>query len=159
AELANAEVALADEQRRLSSQASVQVSAAVRGRIWESLISPGEYVGKGQELFRMLGCETALVTATVGEGTYQRLRIGQRATFKPRGGGPILEGRIVSLKGPASGSGGLAIQKVFSADPYQVQLSFPRSADSTDCDIGRTGLVVFDDSGLPALGAALRPAG
>jgi multidrug resistance efflux pump len=157
AELANVELAIADEQERLSSQAAVQIVATVGGRIWESLISPGEYVGKGQELFRMLGCETALVTATVGAATYQRLRIGQRATFRPRGGGPNLEGRIVSLNGPAGGSAGLAIQKVFSSDPYHVQLSFPRAAASAECDVGRTGLVVFDERDPPASGADLRP--
>ncbi len=158
-DIANTEQALADEKKRIAAQSNVVISAAVKGRIWESLTTPGEYVNKGQDLLRMLDCETAIVTATVGEGTYHRLYIGQRATFKPRGSKRQLAGHILNLKGPVADSPGNAVVRLLTPDRFQVELKFPKLARRDNCGIGRSGLVVFEGSRLPALVRSLSPTG
>jgi hypothetical protein len=90
-----------------------------------------------------------MVTASVSETAYQKLRIGQSATFRPRDGGKALSGRIVGLNGLAAVSSNSAIQQsVLAREPYHVTLNFPGLAVGGDCQVGRSGLVEFNTSSL-----------
>jgi multidrug resistance efflux pump len=139
------------ETRRNEELSSAVIRSTVNGRVWEILTAPGEHVNAGQDLMRLLDCGSAMVTASVSETAYQKLRIGQSATFRPRGGGKELHGRIVGLNGLAAVSSNSAIQQsMLAREPYHVTLDFPGLAKGADCQIGRSGLVQFDTSPLAA---------
>lgn len=151
AELAELQSRIDAEARRNDELSSAVIRSTVNGRVWEILTAPGEHVNAGQDLVRLLDCGSAMVTASVSETAYQKLRIGQSATFRPRDGGKELHGRIVGLNGLAAVSSNSAIQQsVLSREPYHVTLNFPGLAEGADCQVGRSGLVQFDTSSLAA---------
>lgn len=144
-ELEDIRVDLRNEEKRFQQLSEAIIQSSVSGRIWEILTAPGEHVNAGQDLLRVLDCSSAIVTASVSETAYQRLSIGQRATFKPRGGGDVAEGWIVALNGMASVASNTAIRpSTLSREPYHVTLKFPALASGSDCHIGRSGIVNFD---------------
>lgn len=155
AELAVLMTRIDAETRRNEELSSASIRSTVNGRVWEILTAPGEHVNAGQDLMRLLDCGSAMVTASVSETTYQKLRIGQNATFQPRGGGKELHGRIVGLNGLAAVSSNSAIQQsMLAREPYHVTLNFPGLTEGAECQIGRSGLVKFDTSSPGALASA-----
>ena len=76
---------MAAETEQFATHSHADVNATVRGRIWEVLTANGEEVRVGQDLLRVLDCAGAVVTATVSEGVYNKLWIGQQARFHLRG--------------------------------------------------------------------------
>jgi multidrug resistance efflux pump len=139
----NGEIAF--EELHYISRSEADIKAPVAGRIWEMMTSPGEDVRAGQPLLKLLDCSGAVVTANVTEGVYNLLQLGEPATFEPNDGGPAVEGTIVNLTGASGAPANLAISPdVLSKEPYRVTVSLP-SADSVvkDCNVGRTGRVVF----------------
>ena len=93
AELAALDDDVVSESRRFRDISVAALRSPTRGRVWEVLTSPGETVRAGQEILRLLDCRAAIVTAGVGESAYQKLRIGQRASFLPSDGGVAIQGR------------------------------------------------------------------
>ncbi|WP_245279940.1 HlyD family secretion protein [Hyphomicrobium sp. 99] len=145
AELASVEAEILKEQERHDDLSQAAIRSTVNGRVWEMLTAPGEHVNAGQDLVKLLDCGSAIVTASVSEGVYQRLAVGQTATFRPRDGGEILTGTVVSLNGLAAVASNSAIlQNALSREPYHVTLRFPDLLKHADCRIGRSGLVQFD---------------
>ena len=117
----------------------------MRGSVWEVLTAPGETVVRGQELVRLLDCSGVVVTATVGETAYNRLRIGDPATFRLRGESRDHQGRIIGLTGVAAAPANLAIQpSALAKEPYRVTVALPGLATPGQCDVGRTGRVTFE---------------
>ncbi len=148
---------LADEQARYAELASADIVAPARGSLWEVLTAPGEQVRRGQELARVLDCGGAMITATVGESVYNRLRVGAPARFQPRDGGGDLAGTVVSLTGSSTTPANFAIEPAAMArGVYHVTVSIPDLAGAQNCDVGRTGRVVFDGA-QAGLIDALRP--
>lgn len=148
AQLSALDSAIASEQVRQSELSKAEIRATVNGRVWEMLTAPGEHVNAGQDLLKILDCGSAIVTASVSETTYERLSIGQTATFTPRDGGPELTGLVVGLNGLAAVDSNTAIQQsALSREPYHVSLKFPELSTTFDCRVGRSGLVKFSDSG------------
>ena len=136
---------LAAEQRRHADLAAVDLVAPVRGSVWKILTSPGESVGRGQDLVRLLDCGGTVVTATVGEAAYNRLRVGDPARFRFRGDNTDHKGRIIGVTGIASAPANLAIQPTALAkEPYRVTVALPNLTASGQCDVGRTGRVTFE---------------
>lgn len=151
AELAVLQSRIDAEARRNAELSTSIIRSTVNGRVWEILTAPGEHVNAGQDLVRMLDCGSVMVTASVSETAYQKLRIGQSATFRPRDGGKELSGRIIGLNGLAAVSSNSAIQQsMLAREPYHVTLNFPGLAEGSDCQIGRSGLVQFNTSSLAA---------
>lgn len=151
AELATVETELTKEEDRHNELSKADIRSTVNGRIWEMLTAPGEHVNAGQDLVKLLDCGSAIVTAGVSETAYQRLAVGQTATFRPRDGGPELAGTVVSLNGLAAVASNSAIQQnALSREPYHVTLRFPDLAKNSDCRIGRSGLVEFDTASAAA---------
>jgi multidrug resistance efflux pump len=155
-ELAAIDANIAAETKRHEELSTAVLRSTVDGRIWEMLTAPGEHVNAGQDLLRLLDCGSAMVTASVSEMAYQRLAIGQKATFKPRDGGAELVGSVVGLNGLAAVASNSAIQQnALSREPYHVTLKFPELARGGDCQIGRSGLVQFDTASVA--GSAMVP--
>jgi multidrug resistance efflux pump len=149
---------LADEQARYAQLSAADVVAPARGSVWETLTAPGEQVRRGQELMRVLDCGGALVTATVGESVYDRLRVGSPAHFQPRDGGGDLAASVVSLTGASTTPANFAIEpSAMARGAYHVTVSVPGLIGGQNCDVGRTGRVVFDGA-QASLIDALRPA-
>jgi multidrug resistance efflux pump len=150
AELADVGANLEQEATRFDQIAAAPIVANMRGRVWETLVTPGEHVAKGQELLRLLDCSGAMVSASVTENAYEHLRIGQKATFKPRDGGRDLDGWIVGLNGASSVSGNAAIGfGALTRAPFHASVKFPDLASESECHIGRTGLVTFSSEMAP----------
>jgi multidrug resistance efflux pump len=149
---------VAEEQARYAQLSSAAVVAPARGSVWEVLTAPGEQVRRGQELVRVLDCGGALVTATVGESVYNRLRVGSPARFQPRDGGDDLAGTVIGLTGSSTTPANFAIlPAALARGAYHVTVSVPGLAGARTCDIGRTGRVVFDGAHADLIDA-LRPA-
>jgi len=154
-ELAAIDANIAEETKRHEDLSTTVLRSTVNGRIWEMLTAPGEHVNAGQDLLKLLDCGSAMVTASVSETAYQRLAIGQSATFRPRDGGAELEGSVVGLNGLAAVASNSAIQQnALSREPYHVTLKFPELARGGDCQIGRSGLVQFDTASVAGSASA-----
>ena len=144
-QLANLRGELGGETKRFAELAAAELSAPVRGSVWEVMTAPGETVVRGQELVRLLDCSGVVVTATVGETAYNRLRIGDPATFRLRGESRDHQGRIIGLTGVAAAPANLAIQpSALAKEPYRVTVALPGLATPGQCDVGRTGRVTFE---------------
>ena len=135
---AEREVESADYARRSRALLSLPVS----GRVFEALVTRGERVAKGQELMRVLDCESAIVSANVEESVYNRLRVGEKASFKPADGGAAIVGEIVNLTGASAAPGVYAISPAsLRKSPVYVSIALPQG--QSDCAVGRTGTVTF----------------
>ena len=138
---------LVREEKRQEKLSTAVIHASISGRVWEVMTAPGEHVNAGQELMRILDCSSAVVSASVSEAVYQKLRIGQPATFKPSNSGNEAKGWIVGLTGLAAVASNDAIQpKALSGAPYHVTVKFPTLYGKAGCQISRSGLVTFDTS-------------
>ena len=135
---------LAEEIRDYDLVAKSEIVLPERGRLWETLVSPGEEVHRGQNLFRYLDCSTAVVTANVTETVYNQLSVGSPARFNPSDGGAPLDGRVVNLTGVASAAGNYAIEPAsLSKESFRVTARIADIAADRGCPVGRTGRVVF----------------
>lgn len=114
-------------------------------RVWEVLASHGEIVTAGQPLARMVQCNQVVVTASVDEGLYTRLAIGDPATFRMRGDDRVLDGTVIRLSGMADAAANLAISPVnLEQAPYRVTVSVPAMREDGECAIGKSGRVTFN---------------
>jgi len=101
---------------------------------------------RGQDLIRLLDCSGVVVTATVSESVYNRLHIGQSATFRLRGEQTTHAGQIVGLTGVASAPANLTIQpSALAKEPYRVTVKLADSGEVGQCKVGRTGRVTFGE--------------
>jgi len=144
--LAKLHAALDAEASRYSELSSVVLTSPVDASVWEVLISPGEEVRKGQDLMRLLDCSGAVVSATVRESVFNRLRLGDKAQFRLSGQSGKYNGTIIRMSGSAAPPDNLAIQPAgLSSGGYRIAVSVPELA-STQCGVGRSGTVIFDPS-------------
>jgi multidrug resistance efflux pump len=156
ARIARLKTELEGEAARFADMSEVSVVAPSRGSVWEVLTAPGEQVKRGQELARMLDCNSAVVTAAVSESVYNRLRVGQPAKFRLRDGSKNLDGRIVHLTGVAAAPANFAIApSALTRESYRVTVKVPDLAKSATCDLGRTGRVLFSSPGEVAAAPVL----
>ncbi|WP_246788140.1 HlyD family efflux transporter periplasmic adaptor subunit [Bradyrhizobium sp. CCBAU 53421] len=137
---------IAAEQLHYINRAEADIKAPVAGRIWEMMTSPGEDVRAGQPLLKLLDCTGEVVTANVTEGVYNRLRLGEQASFEPNDGSAAIKGEIVNLTGASGAPANLAINPdALNKEPYRVTVSMPGiDTAGRDCAVGRTGRVVFN---------------
>ena len=108
--LAKLHEALDAEASRYSELSNAVLSSPIDGKVWEVMVSPGEEVRKGQDLLRLLDCSGVLVSVTVRESVFDRLRIGDNAQFRFFGQSGIYNGTIVRMSGSAAPPDNLAIQ-------------------------------------------------
>jgi multidrug resistance efflux pump len=146
------------EAARYSDFSSAVLSSPIEARVWEVLVSPGEEVRKGQDLLRLLDCSGALVTTTVRESVFNELRLGDKAQFRFSGQSRRYDGVIVRMSGTAAPPDNLAIQPTgLASGGYRVAVSIPDLA-SSQCAVGRTGTVVFNQDGSGGILRSVRDA-
>lgn len=134
------------EREAVQLAGRAELRSPAKGQVWQVLTAPGEQVVAGQELYSLLDCSQAIVTAVVSEATYNTLNVGMPARFTFREGA-ALPGRIVHLSGVAEASSNYAIApSSLVGDSYRVSVAIDGGSD-TACQIGRTGRVVFGESG------------
>jgi multidrug resistance efflux pump len=145
-QIASLHAALRTEAARYIELSNAELRSPTAARVWEVLVSSGEEVRRGQDLLRLLDCSGAIVTTTVRESVFNRLRLGDKAQFRLSGQPGRLEGTVVRMSGIAAPSDNLAIQPSgASSGGYRIAVSVPDLA-STECAVGRTGTVVFNPS-------------
>ncbi len=134
---------LEEERVRFSDRALVTLNGPRDTRIWESLVTSGEYVRSGQDLIRNIDCKSAIVTASVSERVYNKLSIGDMARFIPADGGDEAKGVVVDMSGAANVAGNLAVPPhvIDRRDLFRVNVELITAGEA--CIVGRTGQVIF----------------
>jgi len=137
------------ERARYVERSEADITLPATGQVWEMMTSTGEDVRAGQPLLKILDCTQAVVTANVTERAYNRLQLGDQATFEPSDGGPAIDGTVTNLTGASGAPANLAINPdALSKEPYRVTVTLPPvNAVANGCTVGRTGRVVFSGSG------------
>jgi multidrug resistance efflux pump len=136
---------IAAETLQYRARSEAQIASPASGEIWELLTSPGEDIYRGQELMRVLDCKAMVVTAAVSEANFNKLRVGDKATFRLRASSEELPGRVVGLFGLASVPANLAINHAtLKREPFHATVEVPALSQAKTCQVGRTGIVSFD---------------
>jgi multidrug resistance efflux pump len=144
--LARLRAALTVETARYSEISNAVLVSPIDGQVWEVLVSSGEEVRKGQDLMRLLDCSGTIVTVTVRESVFNQLHVGDQAQFRLSGHPARYNGTIVRMSGGAAPPDNLAIQPTGIAQGgYRIAVSVPELA-SAQCNVGRTGTVVFNSA-------------
>jgi multidrug resistance efflux pump len=135
---------LAAATARHGLSAAADIVAPAKGQIWETLVSPGQQIHRGEGLLRVLDCDRPVVTAPVSEAVYHQLQVGWPARFLPHGSREEMVGRIVRLSRGSPSN--LAIQTTAVAgETYHVTVAMPTLAEGGSCLVGRPGFLKFDD--------------
>lgn len=146
----------AAERLRVHRLTSAELTANVSGRIWEVLASDGETVQRGQDIMRLIDCDSSIVTLSVSESVYNGLQLGDPAMFRVNADGRAFEGTVTRL----AGSGAQMIYRNLAIAPserhlerYDVTLLLPalRSDPELGCAVGRTGRAFFEGRPLDFL--------
>lgn len=136
------------ERVRLSRAKEARIVAPSHSLLWEIVTSTGEYVGRGQEVVRLVDCGSTIVTASVRESVYNQMKVGDPAQFRLFSGTGIHDGTVARL----AGSGAESIYRSLAIGPsgehlkrYDVTIAVPSLAadPQLNCAVGRTGRVVF----------------
>ncbi|NMJ42444.1 HlyD family efflux transporter periplasmic adaptor subunit [Roseomonas sp. JC162] len=154
--IAQLEAAVAEERVRLARFREARLIAPAPGVLWEIMTGNGEYVRRAQDVLRLVDCTTTLVTASVRESVYNRLKVGDAVQFRLLDDGRIFEGVVARL----AGSGAETIYRSLAVGPsaehlkrFDVAVSVPALAADPElaCAVGRTGRTVFAGRPLDAL--------
>ena len=136
---------------RISRMSHAELRSPVNGVVWDFLADTGEVVKSGQELLHVVDCDSIVITSSVSERLFNRLKRGDGAQFRVLGGERAYEATVVRLAG--SGARGRYETLAVSAGEdqltrYDVLLSIDDPDFNTEqgCPIGRTGRVVFSES-------------
>jgi multidrug resistance efflux pump len=134
---------ISEEEARYRLRSEAMVALPSKGRVWEMLVGPGEFVNKGQDLLRVLDCSNPIVSANVDERVYNRLEVGSPAMFRPLQDGRTYHGTVVNLTGAAGAPANFAIAPInLRKSPFYVTIAMD-DMGAAGCSIGRTGTVAF----------------
>lgn len=137
------------ERLRVNRLSSSELISNVDGSIWEILTADGERIERGEPLMRLVNCNSTIVTLSVAESVYNRLKIGDLAKFRVSSDQQVLDGTIIRL----AGAGAETIYRNLAVAPseqhlqrFDVTLLVPGLLQdpSLSCAIGRTGRVFFE---------------
>lgn len=137
-----------EEKRRLGRFSDARIDAPVPGILWEIMSGGGEYVRKSQDVVRIVDCTASIVTASVRESVYNRLKVGDTAQFRLLGSSEVYTGSVTRL----AGSGATTVYRSLAIGPsdehlkrFDVALAFPalQADPALSCAVGRTGRVTF----------------
>jgi len=143
------DVRLVGEDARLALLSNASLTAPSDGLLWEILADDGEVVQRGQDILKLMLCDTALVTLSVPVNVYNRLRVGQSAKFRLDGTEALYDGTITRI----AGSGAETIYRNLAVAPsikhlerYDIALLVPelRENSTLRCTVGQTGRVFFE---------------
>lgn len=137
------------EQVRVNRLNSASLQANVSGLIWDYLAISGETVQRGQDLLRLVDCQSTIVTLSVTERVYNQITLGSTAQFRMNGSDRLLPGLVTRV----AGSGASTVYQNLAIAPserhlerFDVTLDVPalRQEPELRCLIGRTGRVFFE---------------
>lgn len=137
------------ETLRVSRLGATELTSNVDGRVWEVLAGAGETVQRGQDIMKLIDCRSTIVTLSVSEAVYNRLKLGDAATFRVDADGRTFSGTVTRL----AGSGAETIYRNLAIAPserhlqrYDVTLLSPALAQDPElgCAVGRTGRAFFE---------------
>lgn len=140
---------IATERLRVNRLGATELASNVNGTVWEVLAGDGETVERGQDIMRLVDCRSTIITLSVAETVYNRLALGDAATFRVNADGRTFQGTVTRL----AGSGAETIYRNLAIAPsdrhlqrYDVTLLAPALRDdaSLGCAIGRTGRAFFE---------------
>lgn len=143
---------IARERLRVSAFRGGDLRTPVNGLYWEVLEGDGVTVQRGDPILRIVDCDSVMITASVAEGVYNRIEVGQQAVFRLNGDAKPYSA-TVSRK---AGSGAATIYWNLAVAPSKQHLerfdvtliaNFP-AAERPGCGIGRTGRVFFESRPL-----------
>lgn len=144
------------ERLRVNRLTSAAINARVLGVAWDFLVDDGEFARRGQDLVKVVDCNSLIVTAGVSEALYDSLSIGAPAQFRLFGDERIFDGTITRLGG--SGASSLYANLAVGPSPqhlqrFDVTVTIPELAEQPDlgCAIGRTGRVIFSSGPIARL--------
>ncbi len=132
---------------------SASLQANVSGLIWDYLAVSGETVQRGQNLLRLVDCQSTIVTLSVTERVYNQITLGSTAQFRMNGSDRLLPGLVTRV----AGSGASTVYENLAIAPserhlerFDVTLDVPalRQEPELRCLIGRTGRVFFEERPL-----------
>ncbi len=141
------------ERLRVNLLTSATIAANVSGLVWDYQAVSGEVVQRGQNLMRLVDCNSAVVTLSVTERVYNNIRPGSSASFRMNGSSRLLQGTVTR----AAGSGAASVYENMAVTPserhlgrFDVTLDVPalREDESLRCLIGRTGRVFLENRPL-----------
>jgi len=148
---------IARERVRMIRLTGGDIMSPANGIIWERMVGDGVNVQRGDPIMKVADCSSAVVSLSVSEIVYNRLRTGDPATFRLSGADAVMDGTVARL----AGAGAATVYDDMAVKPsrehlerYDVTLIVPelRDADgSGGCGIGRTGRVFFEDRPLDPL--------
>ena len=144
---------IASERLRVNKLSASALEANVNGALWDYLAADGETIQRGQDVLRLIDCDSAVVTLSVSESLYNTLRAGTAAAFRFNNSRVVLDGTVIRL----AGSGASTIYQNMAIAPserhlerYDVTLDVPALRDDQEfrCLAGRTGRVFFENRSL-----------
>jgi biotin carboxyl carrier protein len=151
--LAAVETRLKAERLRVVQLGSTSLNANANGVLWEVLAADGETVQRGQDVVRLMDCDTHIVTLSVPDIVYDRIRVGQIARFRLNNESEVYQGTVTRI----AGSGAATIYENLAIAPSQkhlerfdVTLLVPalREDPALRCSVGRTGRAFFESRPL-----------
>ncbi len=148
------------ERLRVNRLTSADLNVQQPGIVWNFLASNGEHVNRGQDLVKFVDCSSVMVTASVSESLYARLKIAMPAQFRLNGDSRVFNATITRLGG--SGASSLYSNLAIGPSPehltrFDVTLTVPELASNPElaCSVGRTGRVIFSGGPLTSMRQAL----
>ncbi|GEO15849.1 HlyD family secretion protein [Microvirga aerophila] len=148
------------ERLRVNRLTSADLNVQQPGIVWNFLASNGEHVNRGQDLVKFVDCSSVMVTASVSESLYARLKIAMPAQFRLNGDSRVFNATITRLGG--SGASSLYSNLAIGPSPehltrFDVTLTVPELANNPElaCSVGRTGRVIFSGGPLASMRQAL----
>ncbi|MBW9115570.1 HlyD family efflux transporter periplasmic adaptor subunit [Rhizobium cauense] len=140
---------LSVERLRVNKLGSASLQSNVNGLLWDVLAADGETLQRGQDVLRLVDCDSTIVTLSVSESVYNRLVVGGSAQFRLNGRSEVMPGTITRL----AGAGAETVYKNLAIAPsqrhlerYDVTITVPALQDDAKlrCLVGRTGRVFFE---------------
>jgi multidrug resistance efflux pump len=143
------EARIAVERLRVNRLSSNPLQSNVNGLVWDYHARSGEIVQRGQDILRLVDCDSTIVTLSVSENVYNTLQLGTPATFRLNGSSRTFGGTVTRL----AGSGTVTVYQNLAISPserhlqrFDVALDVPALRENPElkCLIGRTGRVFFE---------------
>jgi hypothetical protein len=146
--------AVRERRAALAAESTATVISPVGGLVWSLNSASGEYLPEGEIISSIADCSSLFVHATVDEGIFNNLSVGDVAQLRFHNG-PVVEATVALL----AGTGPRTLWETFAINPsvrqlegYAVLLTSPSVSSEGTCPIGRTGRVVFSEGPLALIG-------
>ena len=142
------QAAIATQSAQIEAQARVALTLP-KALVWKR-IPEGVFVPVGGEVGRLALCQDLVLTASMGEREFRRLRVGMQARIRSEdadGKTHRLTGQLIALTGPSAENAmvmAIPFGRAATKEGYGVVVRLD-DASALDCPIGRAARVSFRD--------------